>query len=76
MTNIITTDQRGRAPIGHPGQRYITTEDETGTITLEPAVVISELEHKFLSNLDLQARIAYMDAHPEEWIPRAGRRDR
>ena len=42
----------------------------------EPAVVLSELERKFLANTELQAQIAYYDEHPEELVVSERRRTR
>ena len=70
---IIDTDSRGRATIGHPDQRYLLREQSDGAIVLEPAVVMSELERRFLANTEIQEQIAHARAHPEErvrWQPR------
>ena len=68
MTTLVTTDGRGRASLGHPNQGYRLTEHADGTLVLEPAVVMSELERRFLADTDLQAQIAYYRAHPDELV--------
>jgi hypothetical protein len=70
------TDTRGRASLGHPNREYRLTEQSDGTLILEPAVVMSELEARFLANTELQAQIAYYDEHPEELVFSARRRAR
>lgn len=72
---IIETDARGRASIGRPSRRYLLHEESDGTLVLEPAVVVTELERQFLANSALQAQIAYAQEHPEQQRPRR-RRDR
>lgn len=65
MTSI-ETDSRGRASLGRPGKRYVVHEEPDGTLILEPAVVITELERRFVANAAVQAQIAYAKDHPEE----------
>ena len=55
------------------GRPYLVHEEPDGTVVLEPAVVMSELERRFLENAALQASIEYARAHPEQ---RVGRRPR
>jgi hypothetical protein len=71
---VIDTDQRGRATLGHPGRRYLLHEQADGTLVLEPAVVISELERRFMKNSAVQAQIAYAKEHPQERVARHRRR--
>ena len=72
---LLETDQRGRLTIpGAIKQRFLARSENDGTIILEPAIVISEAEHKFLANSELQATIAYYEAHPEQMLPRRRRR--
>ena len=49
-------------------------EESDGTLVLEPAVVVTELEHRFLANAALQAEIAQAREHPEQRRPRRSRR--
>jgi len=71
---IVETDARGRASLGRPGRRYLMHEESDGTLVLEPAVVVTELERRFLANAALQAQINYARAHPEQRVRRRARR--
>jgi hypothetical protein len=71
---IIETDARGRASLGRPGRRYLMHEESDGTLVLEPAVVVTELERKFMANAALQAQIEHARAHPEQRRARRSRR--
>ena len=73
MEQIIETDARGRASLARPGRRYLMHEEPDGTLILEPAVVITELERRFMANATLQAQIAFAREHPEERVPRKRR---
>jgi hypothetical protein len=73
---IVETDSRGRASLGHPDQRYLMHEESDGTLILEPATVVTELERRYMANATLQAQIEYARAHPEQRVPRRGRRER
>lgn len=70
---IIETDARGRASLGRPSRRYLMHEESDGTLVLEPAVVVTELERRFMANSTLQAQIAYAKEHPEQQRPRRRR---
>ncbi|MDP1876942.1 MAG: hypothetical protein Q8M17_05225 [Actinomycetota bacterium] len=70
---LVTADLRGRITVGQPDRQYLVHEEDDGTLVLEPAVVISELEHRFLANAALQAQIEYARDHPEQRM-RRGRR--
>ncbi len=48
-------------------------EESDGTLVLEPAVVVTELERRFMANTALQAQIAYARAHPEQRVKRRRR---
>ena len=75
-STLVSTDTRGRASLGHPNRDYRLTEHPDGTIVLEPAVVMSELERRFLADAKVQGQIAYYDAHPEELVFSERRRGR
>jgi hypothetical protein len=66
---IVELDSRRRASLGRIGRaehsRYLAHEEPDGTIVLEPAVVLSELEVSFLRNRDLVNTIEDNRAHPE-----------
>lgn len=70
---IVETDARGRASLARPGRRYLMHEESDGTLVLEPAVVVTELERRFMANTALQAQIAYARAHPEQRVKRRRR---
>lgn len=70
---ILTTDARGRLSLGRPDQHFIVREEEDGTVILEPAIVMTELEHRYLANAALQAQIEYARSHPEQRKPRKKR---
>ena len=72
-SRLVTADPRGRVTVGQPDRPYLVHEEPDGTVVLEPAVVMSELERRFLENATLQASIEYARAHPEQ---RVGRRPR
>lgn len=71
---IVETDARGRASLGRPGRRYLMHEESDGTLVLEPAVIVTELERRFMANAALQAQIDHARAHPKERRPRRSRR--
>lgn len=71
---IVETDARGRASLGRPGRRYLMHEQSDGTLTLEPAVVVTDLERRFMANAALQAQVDYARAHPEQRRSRRGQR--
>ena len=72
-SRLVTADPRGRVTVGQADRPYLVHEEPDGTVVLEPAVVMSELERRFLENATLQASIEYARAHPEQ---RVGRRPR
>jgi len=74
MTTVLSTDTRGRLSLGRRDRTYAVTEQSDGTIILEPATVITDMERRFLSNTELQAQIEYARAHPEERVERPRRR--
>ncbi len=48
-------------------------EESDGTLVLEPAVVVTELERRFMANTALQAQMVYARAHPEQRVKRQRR---
>ena len=74
MTTVLSTDTRGRLSLGRRDRTYAVTEQSDGTIILEPATVITDMERRFLSNTELQAQIEYARTHPEERVERPRRR--
>lgn len=73
MGQLIETDDRGRANLGRPGRQYVMHEEMDGTLVLEPAVVITEVERRFLTNKELVSQIDEARAHPEQRIKRPPR---
>lgn len=73
---LIETDARGRASLGRPGRRYVMHEEADGTLVLEPAVVMTELERRFLVNQELVAQNEHARSHPEERVTRWPRAER
>jgi len=71
---LIELDDRRRASLGKLGRpehrRYLARQDPDGTITLTPAVVMTELEARFLANRALVAQIEDDWQHPERMTPR------
>lgn len=72
-TKYVTSDPRGRVSVGHPDRSFLLHEEEDGTLILEPAVVMSELEQRFLKNAAVQAQIEFARAHPEQRVARRSR---
>ncbi len=75
MTGMIgDTGAQGRASLGKPDRRYLMHEESDGTLVLEPAVVMTELERSFLANTGLQNRIEEARRHPERQVTRQRQR--
>jgi hypothetical protein len=72
---VIEVDSRRRVSLGKLGHHdtYLATEQPDGTITLEPAVILTEAEHAFLQNMELRRQIDHNRAHPERRRPRPAR---
>ncbi len=74
-TPMVEVDARSRVTLpGKAHRRYLLHEQDDGTMILEPAVVISELEARYRANPQLQAQIEHARAHPEQSQPRPSRR--
>ena len=69
-SRLVTADPRGRVTVGQADRPYLVHSEPDGTIILEPAVVMSELERRFLENGALQASIEYARTHPEQRVGR------
>jgi hypothetical protein len=71
---VLELDERRRASFGrigrHEHRRYLVSEDPDGTITLRPAVVMTELEAGMLANTDLVERIEANRADPSRLVKR------
>jgi hypothetical protein len=77
-TTLIELDDRRRMSLGKLGHhsQYVAHEEPDGTIILEPAVVLTEAEARFLANRELVSTIEDNRAHPERGRPRPRRRTR
>jgi hypothetical protein len=74
MSTMIELDGRSRVTLpGKAGRRYLVHEEADGVLVLEPAVVISEAERRYLADPAVQASVQYAREHPEEARPRAKR---
>jgi len=47
-----------------------------GALLLEPAEVMTVAERRFMENTELQARLAYLNEHPEVYVKSARREQR
>ncbi len=66
---LIATDGRGRVVLpGRRNERFIVTENEDGSILLEPAVVMTAAEHHLLSNTVFGKKMSQAAAEPAEHI--------
>jgi hypothetical protein len=72
---VIELDAIRRASLGRIGRHdgYIVHEEPDGTLIFEPAVVLSELEARFLANPKLMQQIEDNRQHPERRRPRPRR---
>jgi hypothetical protein len=72
---ILEPDSRRRASLGKVGRhdRCIVHEEPDGTLIFDPAVVVSELEARFLANPALVQRIEDSRKRPERPEPRPRR---
>lgn len=72
---LIELDDRRRVSLGKLGHhaRYLASEQEDGTIVLEPAVVLTEAEARFMANGALVATIEENRQNPDRSAPRPRR---
>lgn len=55
MGILIETDERSRVVLpGHPGEKYLLTEQADGSLLLEPAVVVSVAQREYDQSPELQ----------------------
>ena len=77
---LLELDSRGRGSFAQilgkesPGRRFLVRVEEDGTLVLTPAVVISELEAKFLRNPDIMNQIEENRADPSRTVRRSDRK--
>jgi hypothetical protein len=66
---LIETDGRGRVVLpGRRNERFLVTENEDGSLLLEPAVVLTAAEHRLLSNTVFGKKISEAAAEPADHI--------
>lgn len=77
LQQILDLDPRRRASFGRIGRpehrRYLVMEEPDGTLILTPAVVVSELEARFMSNPTLVARVDKTRANLDTLVRRGDR---
>lgn len=78
MSDLREIDSRGRISLGGLAEhkQYLVTRELDGTLTLTPAVVMTDLEARILRNADLMASIAANNADPSRMVPRPRRPER
>ena len=65
MGYLIETDHRSRVVIpGRRNERFIVTENEDGSLLLEPAVVVSRAQYEYDHSPELQELLATAAAAP------------
>jgi hypothetical protein len=71
---LVELDQRQRASLGKIAShtRYLATVESDGTITLKPAVVMTEAEAALLLNKDLVESIKEQRKDPGAYVKRPG----
>lgn len=70
-THLLEVDARGRtslARLGGSGRRYLAHAEPNGTIVLEPAIVITEVEARLHANPELHAQVTEAAAHSERAV--------
>lgn len=69
---LIELDPRRRVSLGRLGHhdRYLGHEEDDGTIVLVPAVVMSELQARFLASPEAAQRVTDALNSPESWVRR------
>ena len=65
MGYLIETDHRSRVVIpGRRNERFIVTENEDGSLLLEPAVVVSRAQYEYDHSPELQDLLALAAESP------------
>lgn len=76
---LVEVDRRGRVSLGRVTKaghrRYLAHEEPDGTVVFTPAVVMSELEARFLTNRRLVERVERNRREPDQLVrrPRSSR---
>jgi hypothetical protein len=72
--HLIETDGRGRVVLpGRRNERFIVTENEDGSILLEPAIVVSRAQYEYDHTPELQDLLARAAESPTVRRTRASR---
>lgn len=59
MSILVETDSRSRAVLpGHSNQRFLLTENADGSLLLQPARVVTDAQHEYDTDPELQALLA------------------
>ena len=65
MGYLIETDHRARVVLpGHRNEQFIVTDNEDGSILLEPAVIVSRAQYEYDHSPELQELLAAAAASP------------
>ena len=65
MAITVETDGRSRVVLpGHPNARFVVRENADGSILLQPALVVTEAQHEYDSDPELQELLARATASP------------
>lgn len=72
---LIESDARSRITLPGPrgNKRYLMSEEPDGTLILQPAIVLTELELRYLRS-DVAAEVERASQHPERRVGRPARR--
>lgn len=72
---LVERDSRGRVPLGKfsDEDRFLVTVDDSGTITLEPAVVMTRAQAAYAQRPDAQRAVEASLAGPRSARPRPKR---
>lgn len=64
MTTVETDDRSRVVLAGHPNERFIVRENADGSILLQPARVVTEAQHEYDNDPELQDLLARATASP------------
>lgn len=64
MTTVETDDRSRVVLAGHPNERFIVRENADGSILLQPAQVVTEAQHEYDNDPELQDLLARATASP------------
>lgn len=77
---LVEVDNRHRVSLGRLGprehNRYLVHVEPDGTIVMTPAVVVSDLEAKFLADPELVTQLRESMKHPKSFVRRSDRKTR